>query len=201
MINRSKVVLSTVVAGAVALTTSVQALPSISGTIEFNGGATVNNGNNLATATAFNSITGVTVLGGDETGSYASLNGGGSFGGTTFNTFSFGGNTLSPNPVTLWTVINGGTTYSFEATSVIVGPNPRSSTFLNLSGTGIASITGFQDTVATWSITDTTQGGPEVTFSASVAAVAPENSTTIMLLGLGLTGLALFAKVRQQAVA
>jgi len=177
------------VAALVGFSASVQAVP-VNGTISFIGGSTVNTGN-LGTATAITGYSSLSVLGGAETGSYGALNGGGNFGGTlTFSPFSFTGGVLNPASVLLWTVTSGGITYSFTATSVAI--NSQSSIFLNLTGSGVASITGYGSSSGTWSITDTTQGGPIFTFGASTTV--PDGGTTVMLLGAALAGLCLFRK-------
>src|SRR6185295_3024255 len=106
-------------AAVLGLGTTAQAIPSVSGSISFTGGSTVDSGTDLSTATAFTGYSSLQVLAGTAAGSYAPLNGGGSFNGVSFSTFSFGGNVLSPNPlVHLWSVTDGATVYSFDATSV-----------------------------------------------------------------------------------
>jgi hypothetical protein len=182
-------IMAATVAALVGFSASVQAVP-VSGTIEFIGGSTVNTGN-LGTATAITGYSSLSVLGLAETGSYAPLNGGGNFGGTlTFSTFGFGGNVLNPASVLLWTLTSGGITYSFTATSVFI--SSQSPTFLNLTGTGYANITGYTATLGTWSITDTAQGGQVFTFGA--ATTVPDGGTTVMLLGAAFAGLCLYRK-------
>lgn len=177
------------VAGVVGFSASVQAVP-ISGTISFIGGSTVNTGN-LGTATAITGYSSLSVLAGAETGSYIPLSGGGNFGGTlTFANFAFGGNVLTPSSVLLWTVSSAGITYSFTATSVLVVT--QTPTFLNLTGVGMANITGDTSTAGSWSITDTTQGGPIFTFGASTTV--PDGGTTVILLGAAFAGLCFFKK-------
>jgi len=170
---------------------TVQAIPTINGTISFTGGSTINT-LSLADATAFTGYSSLSILGGAETGSYSALNGGGSFGGTlSFSPFDFTLNVLTPNPlVPLWTVTFNGITYSFDATSVTVAT--QNSMFLNLTGNGVAHITGFQDALdGTWSITDV-GGSPIFTFGNSTTV--PDGGTTVILFGVALTGLGLFRK-------
>jgi hypothetical protein len=174
----------------------------ITGSISFIGGATVDTGN-LGTATAFTGFSGLSVLGvpGAETGSYAGLTSAGNAGGTlAFSTFGFGGNVLSPSPTSLWTLTYLGVTYSFQATSVVIGTG-QSSNFLNLSGMGVAHIDGFTDTTGSWSITDTSASGtgPIFTFGASSTAL-PDGGTTILLLGFAVSGLILFHKKLKPAI-
>jgi hypothetical protein len=165
----------------------------ISGAISFSGGATL--GGPLATANAFTSFEGIgsaagpVVLGGSMTGDYSSVTAGTS---ATFDTFTFNPSPSSATP--LWSFTDGGLTYSFSITSVTV--DEQTPFFLNLSGDGVASITGFSDTPATWSITDTGNGAtPIVTFgNANLVApvkTTPEPTTAgLMLVGLGSFGFA-----------
>jgi hypothetical protein len=165
------------------LSTQVQAVP-ISGTIDFNGGATTDTGN-LATANAFTSFSGVTVSTAvAPTGDYSSVPGGTSV--PTMNGFTFdppGGVPL------LWSFVSGGITYSFSLTSASVVA--QSSGFLNVAGNGIASITGFDPTPGTFSITLTgSSGAPSKVFSFTAETAVPEGGATVALLGVGLVALA-----------
>jgi len=165
-----------------------QPLPSINGTINFDGEATTNTGS-LATGTAFSSITNTYVDQNTMTGSYATVAG---LTAVVFSPFSFTSSSVTP----LWTFTVGtgasAVTYSFAATSIVI--NQQSSTFLNLSGTGIASITGDANTAGTWSITDT-GNGPNFTFGSGAAAT-PDSGTTALLMSLGLAavGLGVFSQ-------
>ncbi|HXD01597.1 MAG TPA: hypothetical protein VN048_19835 [Verrucomicrobiae bacterium] len=157
----------------------------ITGDIQFNGGATLNTGD-LATATAFTSIFGPggpstmpqVLGGGTQTGDYATVPDGTL---VSFSTFTFAVNA----PVTpLWAFTVGATSYSFDATSVTVAY--QSSYFLDIVGTGVAHITGFNDTSGVWEVTDTGAGGtPVFTFGAATDLSGnpmPEPSTTALLL-------------------
>jgi len=157
----------------------------ITGDIQFNGGATLNTGN-LATATAFTSIFGPggpstmpqVLGGGTQTGAYAGVP---DATPVSFSTFSF----ASSGSVTpLWSFMVGATSYSFDATSVTVAF--QDSQFLDITGTGTAHITGFNDTSGVWEVTDTGVGGvPVFTFGAATdlsGNPAPEPATTALLL-------------------
>jgi hypothetical protein len=159
--------------------------PFINGDIQFNGGATLDTGN-LATATAFTSIFGPggpstmpqVLGGGSQTGAYAGVPDNTL---VSFSTFSF----ASSGPVTpLWSFSVGTTSYSFDATSVTVAF--QNSQFLDITGTGTASITGYSDTSGVWEVTDSGAGGtPVFTFGAATdlsGNPAPEPSTTALLL-------------------
>jgi hypothetical protein len=79
----------------------------------------------------------------------------------------------------------------FKLTSVnIVAQGPS---FLNLSGTGVFSATGYDDTVGEWDFStqhvDETQN-PRVAFSASSSSsVAVPEPSALALMSLGLVGL------------
>ena len=160
---------------------SLQAAPYISGEIGFTGGATLNG--SIASATAFNSIFGpigpgsdIPVVGGTANGSYAGVPAGTS---VSFTPFAF--NVQPGSPIQLWTFALGPTTYSFEITSVFVSLQQPG--FLNIYGSGVAKITGYEDTPGTWSITDTGLNGPVFTFGN--VTVVPEPATSAMVLGFG----------------
>jgi len=162
---------------AFALSTGVARATPITGTINFNGEATTNSGN-LATATSFTTIVGTTVVP-LELGSYAAIP---AITPVTFTPFAFNAAGVTP----LWTLTYAGVTYSFTATSIVVAA--QNANFLNITGTGIASITGFQNTAGSWSITDTTVGGSP-TFTFGAASVVPDSGTTAMLILLGVAGI------------
>jgi len=187
-----------VVVGVVAVFSSTLARSQpITGSLSFTGGADVSGGTNgLSTATAYTgffdtaSITKPVVLGGSQTGSFASVPTGTQ---VTFYPFTFLPFTA---PQTLWSFTVGADTYSFTATSLVnVTPLPS---YLNLRGTGIVSITGFANTTATWSYTDTGMGaGPGFNFGASITAT-PEPSTASLMAVLGLVGVAVRIAARRK---
>lgn len=101
----------------------------------------------------------------------------------------------------LWTFTIGGITYSFDALSVMV--DQQDSTALHLSGSGIARITGYEDTAGTWSITSTEQNGATFTFGGSTSAISnvPDGGATFVLLAFGVIGVLAFAQRLNVAVA
>lgn len=177
---------------ALALAVGTASAGSIVGSINFDGGTVTLNGP-VTTATAITSFGGATVVNNNfgvaPTGNFAGTGGA----AVTFKASGFTFSpSLSPSPVVpLWTFTVGGTTYSFDLTSVVssVGVGPS----LNLAGTGVAHITGFDDTVATWTFSTTGANPPVFGFVAGTTA-APDGGTTAMFLGAGLTGLALLKR-------
>jgi hypothetical protein len=175
------------IACLIGLASMAQAAVYINGNISFSGGATLNGP--LTTATAFDSFfgpvgpgTGVPVVSG-ATGNYAGVPGGTA---ATFTPFTF--NPAPAGTIPLWNFTLGPTSYSFQITSLVV--ISQNASFLNIQGTGVANITGFDATPGTWSITDTGFGGaPVLTFGAGVSVV-PEPSASALLVGLGLVSFA-----------
>ncbi len=163
---------SVLIASAALLVSVAKATP-ISGDINFDGIAKTNTGN-LATATKFTSISGVTVVP-VEDGNYTGTTGH----AVTFTPFSFSAAGVTP----LWTFTIGGTQYWFDATSITIVTQMKD--FLNIGGSGVAYETGFDPTAGTWSITDT---GGKATVTFGSAATVPDGGATALLVGLGLAG-------------
>src|SRR5579862_3215743 len=125
---------SVLIVSAALLASAAKATP-ITGSINFDGVAKTNT-NNLSSATAFTSISGVTVVP-FETGNYVGTTGA----AATFTPFSFSATAITP----LWTFTIGAVTYSFNA----VGPIQivtQNANFLNIQGSGWATETGFDAT-------------------------------------------------------
>ena len=132
----------------------------------------------LGSATSYLSYSGITLSNPQvqtRSGTFSSV--------STGTAASFSAFTFSPTPVSvpsLWSFSSGGINYSFDLTSFTL--NSQNSSFLDLEGTGILHASGYADTQATFSITDTGAGTANVTFGASFTAV-PEPAA-VSLLGL-----------------
>ena len=156
---------------AASCTFSARAQGYINGDISFVGGATLDAP--LGSATKFISIFGPggvglpQVLGGSQTGNYATVAAGTQ---ATFPVFTFIPSPGSSFP--LWSFTFGVNSYSFQADSITFVY--QNSMFLDIAGTGTASITGFNDTSGTWSIVDTGQSSsPVFTFGAATQVNGP----------------------------
>lgn len=87
--------------------------------------------------------------------------------------------------------------FSFELTDItrVVSNDPVN--FLRLSGEGIISATGYDNTKAGWSFASTTSGGGIFSWSANTAAqtVAAPEPGMLVLLAMGLIGFGLRKKI------
>ncbi|HEV2211314.1 MAG TPA: hypothetical protein VG167_21325 [Verrucomicrobiae bacterium] len=185
----TKVMRLVVGAAALASVLAVQAVP-ITGSIGFEGLATENPGQTAFTG--FSNLLGTpgsapTVL--TALGDYSSVPMGTA---AIWTPFTFNPPAASVTP--LWAFTIGTTVYSFDSTSMSV---TYPGGFVNISGTGIAHITGFQDTYGTWTVTTTPGEGLTFTFGASTdtgGQGVPDGGMTVLLLGAALSGLALLRK-------
>ncbi len=100
---------------------------------------------------------------------------------------------LNPSPVDpLWTV--GG--FSFRLENVTV--TTHNGIDLDLFGTGYLYGNGFDETYGTWNFQGGSAGGGMFSFKADNAAV-PDGGETLLLLGMSLLGVAVFASRRALA--
>ncbi len=158
---------------------SASAAPIV-GSIGISGPATPSGGATWGTATGVDFGTPVEVDGGTQFGAYASVPANTP---VTMTDFSFSP-VLSPSPVNpLWTFSYLGNIYSFRMTSVAVvfqGGNN-----LLLQGTGILSITGYDDTEGVW---DFSGQSTAQSFNFSSTAGAVPEPASLALLGAALLG-------------
>ena len=201
MTKTSKIALSMLMAGAVALNIVPQSAQAstIHGGISFDGsvtpyGSTDGSGAAVTDYTLAHSL----VFG----LSYVAAGANGSFAGVAQNTQVSMYSPLQINPTALpvgnaplWTV-NG---FSFTLTT-LTEPN-LSPTVLVLQGAGIMTDGVPADAnTGTWVATFTTSGST-FSWNSSSSATVPDAGTSLLLLGLGLTALGIFAQIRKQAVA
>ena len=173
-------------AGGLLVCQQTQAAP-ISGAIEFFGSATASGLSGPPCTIHFldpwHSLAGV--------GTYAVVPSNTS---ATFHDFTFIGDgiaaMLTAPDMPAWTFTIGATTYSFDLLALTNGHVLPGS--MAISGTGIAHITGFDPTPATFAL----QGAGNnfnFTLSSSTTATIPEGSTMVLLvLGLVLVGIVTF---------
>lgn len=161
-----------------ALLLSSHAAP-ISGDIGFTGNVSFDAP--IGTATEITGYSLVFVTGGSQSGSYSAVP---DYTWADWTPFVF--NPPAASVIPLWTFTLGGITYSFDATSIVVQKQIENE--LLLTGTGVASITGYDNTPGTWTFN---AGGPGTLFSftAGTSVRAPDGGATIALLGLGLVAM------------
>jgi hypothetical protein len=176
--------LTALLAGAalMLMATSAMAIP-ITGSIDFTGAEIL-----TPLSTSLVNATGLKFLSGEvhgvHTGTFAPI---AIDTAVTFNNLIFKPAPTLVNP--FWTLTFLGTTYSFDLQTIAV--DLQSATHLDLSGTGILHATGYDDTPGVWFYS--TQGNGS-TFSAQNTAAPVPEPATLLLLGAGFFGLAIFSK-------
>jgi len=154
----------------------------ITGQIDMNGKATLNS-QNLAAATSA-SFSNVQVGPAAATGSFAVIPL-----GTAVSYSAFTWNPITVPVIPLWTLNSGGT-WSFDLNSMTVVA--QTSSFLNITGTGVLTATGYDPTPGVWSFSITVAGGQsQANFDfnfVSTTASAPDGGLTMALMGFALVG-------------
>jgi len=176
------------VVAAVLLASRAFAVPIV-GSFAFSGGPTLNNAD-ISLATGFIDITGESVTG-LQSGSYTPL--------PTGLTAHVDLQAFNWNPATYSSYLMQiifpfpGLTYKFVISGPIDANYDSALHTWNIGGTGLASITGFDDTTGNWTLSVVQLGN-----SVSLAGVLdvntsslPDGGTTALLLGLGLVGMSL----------
>jgi len=180
---------------AAALAVAPAQAGPITGTLSFSGAAQPWNGTNWFNATGIDFLA-------DSASVESSPLPSGTYAGTQdspafFNDFSF-----APFPAggvtPLWTFAKDGITYWFDYLalgSLTQVGNDVSSSISILNGTGVLHATGFDPTPGMFSLTAQgfgALGGGSSTFSFSASNVAtvPDPGSSMLLLGIGLTGVA-----------
>jgi hypothetical protein len=180
-VNRAMKTIVTVFAGGLFLCEQAQAVP-ITGAIQFFGSSIASGPSGPPDTIHFinpwHSVA--------ATGSYSVVLTGTN---TTFNDFSFIGDgtaaTLIGTDSPIWTFTIGATTYSFDLLTLTDGHVDAGS--MGFSGTGIAHITGLDDTPASFGLEGDGTGGFNFQLSSSTTgATTPEGGTTVVMLAFGL---------------
>lgn len=164
---------------ATATALSAFAIPS-AGEISFDGAITFNT-LDLATATAISSFANPRVSAAAQFGNYAAVP------DDTPVTFAQPINfAVFSGPLeNLWQISHEGINCTFDLNTLAV--TFQAPGFLNLSGQGLAHITGFDNTPGVWRMT-AQEGVQRFSFSASSTASGvsvPDNGSTVLLLGVG----------------
>src|ERR1700730_14706791 len=182
--NRAMKTILAILAGGLLFCQQTQAAP-ISGAIEFFGSATASGPSGTGqTDISFSNPWHTLATTGNYNGVLTGTD-------TTINNFSFTGDgtsaTLIGSDSPIWTFNFGGSTYSFDLRALTSGHVESGS--MAFTGTGIADITGFDPTPASFALQGAGSGF-DFTLSSSTTATIPEGSTTVLLvLGLVLVGI------------
>ena len=168
-----------ILAGGLLFCQQIQAV-SITGAVQFFGSATASGPSGPPDTIHFvdpwHSLSG--------TGSYGAV----PFGtATAFTDFTFTGDgaaaTLIGTDSPIWTFTVGATTYSFDLLTLTDGHVDSGS--MSFTGTGIAHITGFEDTPASFGL-EGSGTGFNFELSSSTTVPAPEGGTTVVMFAFGL---------------
>jgi len=187
-----QLVCALMVATALTVATRAEAGP-ITGGIAFTGAANPLGGSTWATATGID-FGAVTVASSTlPTGSYL---------GTQGTSVVFTDFTFSPFPQAgvnpLWSFTFGGTLFTFDLSSLtsVTQTGTGASASLTLVGTGILKRNGTDDTFSLFTLTAPSAGGGTFSFSASNTAIPTPEPGSLIMLGMGLLGIAAIIRRR-----
>lgn len=96
------------------------------------------------------------------------------------------------SPLVLWNMIATPTTYF---TLMSIDSISETVTGVTLSGSGMASILGYEDTFGTWAFSSD-KAGSRYSFSSTTSV--PDSGSSLLLLGLGLTVVGGVARLRRK---
>lgn len=174
-------------AGSVA---TVQALPSLSGNLEFGSfsPATLTGGSGtLSTATGisfFNvPLLGAAVVNGGATGDFLLL------AGATAEFYDFTFNPLPGTGADVWFIPSAGV--AFHLDSVVI--DQQNAIGISLRGLGVVTAPGFEPTPGTFFFSMQGQDGDQ-SFSFSAGNTVPDAGSSMALLGLTILGLGAFSR-------
>ncbi len=108
--------------------------------------------------------------------------------------------THTPIPL-FWTITLGPTTFSLDLATVVIAL--QNATFLNLSGTGTAHVTGLDDTPGVWNFSGQTFNSSTFSWSASTGVTPPTTvpePATLLLVGSAIVGLGASVARRRRGV-
>jgi hypothetical protein len=133
------------------------------------------------------SLTGITFVGTGQvhqsTGTLSSLLGA----PVILTSFTFDPASAADETV-LFNVDSGVATFTIDSIDVVFNGLFNGTPFLNLTGTGLLTETGYDNTLATFSLTSTTTGTTSFTVDATTNTPEP---SSLFLFGTGLLGLAM----------
>ena len=110
------------------------------------------------------------------------------------NDFTF--NPLASGGSTIWSDTESGISFLLTDVTTI----DQSSSFLNLSGSGVLTGGDYEDTIAKWDLSTQSvdnNGGATITFSASTSTANIPEPASLGILGLGLIGLGFVRKQKK----
>ena len=92
----------------------------------------------------------------------------------------------------LWQFTSGGTLYTFVPTTFIVTVANQGGFAWLITGTGVFTATGYDDTPGTYSL-DFSANGDSTGFASTQEVGVPDSGTTALLLGLGMLAMGAYA--------